>query len=830
MAAGGLPPAPEAPEEGLDAIKASAPQPHSEERDVTQPLGDDDPAIGTDSRGDLGLPPAFAGLSPEIQNALTTLYGADFPLLDANASSPEWVRWVQNTWDNLGPGVQRRLHLVQRNRLYRQGIQWISSQGFGPWRAPPRSRDEVRVVENLIAPALNQRVQILTEQRPGFRVRPTTGDPDDLKRAESKQIALEYQYDQQHMTDVIREAAYWAGTDGVTFLELYWNPDGGPWHEAAPYQQDQQSAPLGQTLGQPQQPMAPPMAGGGQMPASPAAPAVPGVSPQMAAPPGAPQQIFPTPGAPPPMGMPMGGAPPPQQPPSGQPPGPQGDVAARVRRIEQVRVSANASATQKPWLWIIRDVMSKAEAVRVYGVDVASEMMAGTDVTDNLFSNSAMLRSGFQLPNIDELLLEQDKINRYTLYCDKSMALPKGLSMIVVGQKIVFQGPLLCGVIPMVRWADGSTDPAFYPNAEMDYWTDSQQRINTIKSKWVENIRLNSGAKMMAKENAISPESYTAANMSIISVKGLGSINEIAKPLDNFSVGADAKEALALERKQFEDLSGWNDATRGSFSTDQSGRAILAIREQVERIFSPMVTAATRAMTDWARVTCAWMAWGYDYPRDMGIEGKGRPDLARALKADDFDGVTDIEIDPETLMPMPRALRLFLLKDMYGQGLMGAQEYRRRMPFAWTRNIASPDEDQESRANRVCEALRQGQWLPILWQDNEAIHQDVLERQLILPDDTPPYVRQLAEQRWVQLANQSQMKMGIIPPGAPPAGGAPGGGGGGGPAKSGTASGLSPQEQPFASTNPGVAAQSAGLSDQDRAASQFESRQKSMEH
>lgn len=782
---------PQAVVEGIDAVRAGAPPPLSEERDVIMPLGVDDPALTPDLMGDIGLGAEDQGdtLKPELRNAITTLYGADFPLLLNGATQTEWVRWTENTWDQLGPGVQRRLHLVQRNRLYRNGIQWISSQGFGPWRAPPRSRDEVRVVENLIAPALNQRVQLLTEQRPGFRVRPTTGDPDDLKRAESKQIALEYQYDQQHMGEVIREAAYWAGTDGVAFLELYWNPDAGPWHEAAPY------APQGEAPGQPG--VSPPTSAlGGQV--GPAG-AQPGMPPQA---PSAPQ-------------APMG------------PSGPQGDVCCRVRRIEQVRVSSNASATQKPWLWIVRDVMSKKEAVRVYGADVASEMEGGTDATDNLFSNSAMLRSGYQLPNIDELLTEQDKINRYTLYCDKSMALPKGLSLVIVGQKVVFTGPLMCGVIPMVRWADGSTDPAFYPASEMDLWTDSQQRINMIKSKWIENIRLNSGAKMLAKENSISPETYTAANMSIVSVKGLGGLNDIAKPLDNFSVGADAKEALALERKQFEDLSGWNDATRGSFSTDQSGRAILAIREQVERIFSPMVNAATLAMTNWAKVTCAWMAWGYDYPRDLGVEGKGRPDLARALKSDDFDGVSDIEVDPETLMPMPRALRLFLLKDMFSQGLMGAQEYRRRMPFAWTRSISSPDEDQEARANRVCEALRQGQWLEVLWQDNEAIHQDVLERQLILPDDTPPNIRALAQQRWIQLATQSQIKAGVIPPGAPPAGG----GGGGAPPKgkpSDTASGLSPKEQPFAGTNPGVAAQGAGLSDEDRAASQFESQQKSM--
>lgn len=740
---------------GIDALRAEATPALSEERDVVQGVADD-ATSPLQMQEELGL---TGETTPELRVALTTLYGADFPLLAQAPDDQDWVKWTHNQWDRLAPGVQRRLHLVQRNRMFRQGMQWISSNGYGPWRPPARARDEVRVVENVIAPALNQRIQILTEQRPGFRVRPATGDVDDMKRAEAKQVALEYQYDQQGMQDIIREAAYWAGTDGVTFVELYWDPDAGPWHEAYGAQ------------------------GPGQDPNQPA----------------------------------------PMQ-------GPMGDVKARVRRIEQVRVSANATATHAPWFWIIRDVMSKAEAVRVYGQDVATESQDGPDTSENLFNSLPLLKMGYQLPTQDELLLEQDKINRYTIYCEKSLGLPKGLTLVVVGQKLVFQGPLLCGVCPMVRWTDGSTDPSFYPAPEMDLWVDSQVRINQIKSKYVENIRLNAGPKLLAKENAIAQETYTAGNMSVISAKGLGGLSEIVKPLESFSIGTDAKELLILERKQFEDLSGWNDTSRGTFGADpSSGRAILAIREQLERVYAPMVNAASQAMTDWGKITCSWMAWGYDFPRDLGVEGKGRPDLTRALKADDFDGVTDIFIDPETLMPMPRALRLFLLKDMFGQGLMSAQEYRRRLPFAWVRNINSPDEDQDSAARRLCELLRNGapaqmifMQSPERWIWDESIIQDALQRELLLPSDVPPPIKMQAWQLWTLLAQQAQMKMGIVPQGA-------GGGGaeaGGQSQQGGTPSGLSAVEQPFAGSNPGVAAQQTGLSDQDRAARQFEAQQK----
>src|SRR5690606_3061111 len=107
----------------------------------------------------------------------------------------------------------------------------------------------------------------------------------------------------------------------------------------------------------------------------------------------------------------------------------------------------------------------------------------------------------------------------------------------------------------------------------------------------------------------------------------------------------------------------------------------------------------------------------------------------------------------------PRSLRLFLLNDLYSKGAMPVDEYRRRLPYAFVRNLATPDEDHEARARRVAEALRVGAAPPpILWMDNEAIHQDVLERELLLPDDVEPEVASAAFERWMQLAQQSDMK------------------------------------------------------------------------
>jgi hypothetical protein len=215
------------------------------------------------------------------------------------------------------------------------------------------------------------------------------------------------------------------------------------------------------------------------------------------------------------------------------------------------------------------------------------------------------------------------------------------------------------------------------------------------------------------------------------------------------------------------------------------------------------------------------MRWGYDQPRAVAITGQSRRDLGLVLTKETFDHVADVEIDAETMTPMPRSFKQYLLDDMLSKGLISAQEYRRRLPFAFIGSLESADEDQYARAKRVCEAIRETgnpTALPVLWQDNEAIHQDVLERDLILPDDTDPTVRQAAIQRWTLLAQQAQQKQAPpMPPTAPA--GAPVNGGGHGDAPT-----LPPQTAPLALSNPSLAAapQMMAQHDATRAAADFE--------
>jgi len=673
-------------------------------------------------------PPEVGTIPPdeETRALAKALYGADFPpLLDA-PDSRAWATWARGRWENHKAQVERHQHLIERNRLFRAGQQWVSSRGRGPWREPMKPVDSARVIYNLIDKALDQRLQIISDQRPGFKIDPYTTDPDDKRKAEARQIAVEYQYDTQDMENVKRTAIFWAQTDGVSFLHTYWDAEKGPWSEE-----------MGDDL---------------------------------------------------------------------TPSKPLGDLTTHVLRCEQVRVSSNATATTPPYYVIIREVIPAMEAAWRYGIAGVEAANSNIGASIQLATDTGMNRWVLDQTTVGEgdRMRNQETVERFTIYIDKQPdVLPDGMQLIVVGDQMVSGPlPLLFGVLPVVRVPDGSSDPSYYPRPIMEQWIDHQVRINALLSKWVDAVRVNAAGRFLMRAGTIVTETMVGGGTSVLEVNRGGSLEDVIKPVPGFSVGQDVKELLALDKKAFEDASGYNDTSRGQISGEASGRAILAAREQLERTFAPPVAALAAALTKWAEVQVAGMAFGYDIPRNLQAVGNTRPDLAHALTRELFLGPASIRVEAETLMPMPRVYRQFLLDGWLEKGVITPQQYMRRQSTALTRDISTPDEDQEARAKRICEAIRQRLPVPELrWQDNEAIHQDVLEREIILQDDLEPDIIATAQQRWSDLSQQAMQKQGGAPqPMGAPQPNTPNAGGGTSP------SAPSPQNQPIGAANPSAGA------------------------
>jgi hypothetical protein len=521
--------------------------------------------------------------------------------------------------------------------------------------------------------------------------------PDEKRKAEGRQQALNYQYDHQKMQAQTREAVYWAETDGVAFWEVYWDRDAGPWDER----------------------------------------------------------------------MGKNGA-----------KKPLGDLRTKTRRVEQVRVSANATASEAPYYAIIRDVIPSTEAAYLYGSAGVQSSAHGNDDTDggnggkdgvlpSWVLSQTVVGEGNRLRNVQTS-------ERFTMYVDKHPdVLPDGLQIVTVGDAVVWgPGELLFGVIPLIPVRDGSTDPSYFPRPIMEHWVPPQQRINAALSLWVNSVRVNAGGRFLAKPDAISRETFVGSGLSILEVECSGPLGDTIQPVNGFLIGQDVKDLIAFDVKAIEDLSGYNDVSRGQVS-GETATAVATANEQLQRVFAPPVEAAATAFQSWAEVNVAGMAWGYDIPRDVGAVGTDRPDLARALSSQDFDGPGTIKVEAAKMMPMPAFYRKQILDDLLEKQVITRQQYMRNSMFGNVDNLDTPDEDQHARAKRVADAIRRGlppdQVPPLRWQTNESIEQDVLERDILLQDDLTPQIIEAANERWKAAAAQAQQKNGAPPPNTPDA-------------------------------------------------------------
>lgn len=649
--------------------------------------------------------------------------GPLFPMLHPDLAAVEsdgtwWRAWAEDLWESVNSLAARPIWIALRNREMRKGNQWIDSRGMGAWYVPPKHPQEVRAVWNMIGPALDLHDEVCAEQRPGFRVTPRVLSQDAMKHAEAQQQAGEYQYDEQTIPKHLKQWRYYAGTDGVVFPMVYWDPARGPRHDF----QDGSKEALG-------------------------------------------------------------------------------DPYPCAYTIEQVRVSPNASATEDPYWWVLRESIPLAQAVAEHGDAVAEAYPSGGigryGAAKAYFAETRQTHRTGQ--GVGLSAFDGETIDRYWVFVPPlDGVLPGGLAVCCVGDVLVY-GPteLPFGKVPVFRMTDGSTDPGWYVEPRMNTWVEPQMQVNVGVSKWIEALRKQANGQIAVKAGLLNVNTMMAGLMRVLEIDTAGPIGEAMQVLPGVSIGGDLVNFIAMAKKEFEDRSGWNDVARGQFAAGTSGRAILAVREQLERTFAPGVNAVADGATKWLELTLGWMGWGYDIPRTVALTGSHRVDLALELHSAHFQPMGLVKVDPESMMPLPRALRLYILDDALARGIISKEEWRRRYPYATLSNLDTPDTDHHARAKRVVSAIKRaanGEQVvipEILWMDDEAIHQDVLQRELCLNDDANPYARQMAFQRWMQLAQQAMTKMAPAPMAAPSGG-------------HGARPKLSPQSQPLGATSPGL--------------------------
>lgn len=653
-------------------------------------------------------------LSPESNQPSTTLaqeidpkfrlarkYGDGFPSPDEWNDGKQWRKWIESQRKAQEPIMRdKRLHWA-RHRHFRAGHQWISTRDGRLWREPQADSNDVRAVINIIGPTLDFRLAVLAEQRPGFRHEPIGGGSGGREAAEAQQAVAEYYFNSLRAWNTYLDAWFHSQTDGVSFIHVYIDKNAGPSREDVEVIPPSDERFLGlQAQGYTVNPdgnLELPYADEG-VPAPPDAQA---------------RTLF------------------------------DGDITHRVLLAHEVVFDPEARTINGPhdkakWALVrrMRDVKQARLETGDSKLESETTITSQSDVLDMPIDRSMGWQRGLP-PFPTRRQRVTDGVPEYLLWLTPDLNEPgmeQGMWLRIIGNTIVDQGDELPGgIIPLARFTDGSPDTDIYPRPQVSDWIGDQIAINALYSSLLKHARLFAGGRLMAMKNTMLQETYSTITGSVVEWQG-------SKPeaFPTIPAGGEAWQLLSFAIKKLEDKGGWNDLARGQLTgsggasaSDISGRAVLATRELFERGFGPAVRAAAEGATEWSHIVIRYAQWLFDEPRLIPA-ASGRGDLAKRISGDHLGDRPLVYADPETMMPLPRALRQQMLTDELNLGHISLQQYQKNSIYADVRNLHMGDSDIWERAQWVNTIIEE-QWeqmhtlppeilyspsvMPILYQD-----------------------------------------------------------------------------------------------------------------
>lgn len=663
------------------------------------------------------------------ERRLEAYYGVGFPdpdMEDKKKLAEGFKAWVNREVDRQSSVMNdKRLHYA-RHRLFRQGRQWISTRDGRQWRELNADENRIRAVFNMIGPALDFRVTLLQEQRPGFKYLPIAGQGINGREiAIAQQSFAEYYFQMQKIWDLSTLAMSEALTDGVCFLNVYLDKEMGPSLENVELiSEDDDRYESFSAQGYKKR-----KSGLIELPLGPGA-AVSGATSSSTVKGGDLKTTL---------------------------------ILAHETYADSEARCINGADKQAKWFMVRR--MRDIHSVRLQLDDPKLEPDVGnpsSEVTDLSFAFDAQKwHKGMPPFPSTRMRMPDGGVFENKIYLAPSKEIPEGMWIELLTERHLKTGNLPAKVIPIVRFTDGSTDGELYPRPEMSDWIGDQTAINGLGSKILEFARLHAGSRVMALEGTIVKETFTDIVGSIVNYQG-------PKPdvLQPPRVSPDLWQMWKTMVQQLEAKTGWDDMARGQLTgeggfQDVAGRAVLAARELFERQFGRMIRAAARGVSDWSTLYVQYGQEFFDTPRMIPM--LGRPDLAKKISKTELQGPPSTYVDPETLQPLPRALRNQMLTDYLKQGLITVETFKKRAPFAEVRDLSMGDSDHWDRAQVINTVLEEN-WkkfskmealelfdvasgLPIFWQDITDVHMKALE-EIILDDKHPFELRKLAADRW----------------------------------------------------------------------------------
>jgi len=260
-----------------------------------------------------------------------------------------------------------------------------------------------------------------------------------------------------------------------------------------------------------------------------------------------------------------------------------------------------------------------------------------------------------------------------------TMEYPQGRYRVVVGAKVLRHQDSMPGGFsnltrnpyPFVEFADDAAPGQFWPDAFIERMIGLQSEYNEYRSKLGENLAVHFFPKLVVpKQLGLGADAYTSEAGERLDVNWIPGI-PMPSYLQPSSVISDAWNILSTLRKEMDDVTLIYPAALGGVGGSSSGFQTSLLQEAADQVHGPTIQRNAIALEEAYVKIRHLMKQFYDVPRMITIAGRASiPEVYEFSKAT-IDEHADIRIEPDTMMPQLRSVRVDQIRQMFTEGLFG---------------------------------------------------------------------------------------------------------------------------------------------------------------
>lgn len=358
------------------------------------------------------------------------------------------------------------------------------------------------------------------------------------------------------------------------------------------------------------------------------------------------------------------------------------------------------------------------------------------EVSDEILNYSTSIddRRKWTLSYIADTNIETDDVEVLTLYHAKTPAMPAGRIVQVVGETVLFDGPLPYNkpYIFKITAAD-AFQTSFGHSPAMDI-IPLQDALDTCFSIALSNIN-----------------SFGVG--SLVSEKGTLQVNQLRDGLMHLEHSAGSKPPQVLNLLQIpneifnfaemlvrnaETISSVNSVARGNVPHQMSGTAMALVAQQAITFSSGLQQSYNSLIESTGTALVELLQTYAQVPMVAQIAGKTKKSYLKEFKSDDLKGISKVVVDSANAFTKTTAGKVEVANNLLNSGLIKTPEqYLQVVSTGTLEPMVEHDQSELMLIRQENEMLSEGQPVQALITDNHGLH--VLEHSTVASD---PLIRQ----------------------------------------------------------------------------------------